>query len=90
MTLRFTALSLCSFEPEGNLFHTAQLLILGKATMQSKVLESTPLLEAFGNARTRFNDNSSRFGRFIKIAFSRGGHLRGASVHTYLLGMSVC
>lgn len=55
---------------------------------QSKVLESTPLLEAFGNARTRFNDNSSRFGRFIKIAFSRGGQLRGASVHTYLLEKS--
>jgi myosin-5 len=48
----------------------------GEAAMQARVLESTPLLEAFGNARTRFNDNSSRFGRFIKIGFSRAGQMR--------------
>ena len=50
-----------------------------------RVLQSNPILEAFGNARTIRNDNSSRFGKFIRIGFDPAGKMLGASVTTYLL-----
>jgi len=57
--------------------------------VENQVLESNPMLEAFGNARTLRNDNSSRFGKFIELQFSgaRHGHSRlcGARIQTYLL-----
>ncbi len=53
--------------------------------IEQQVLESNPILESFGNARTIRNDNSSRFGKFIEIQFSRMGKLLGASVESYLL-----
>lgn len=49
------------------------------------VLQSNPILEAFGNARTNRNDNSSRFGKFIEMQFNAKGHLVGARIVTYLL-----
>jgi len=52
--------------------------------IESQVLQSNPILESFGNARTVRNDNSSRFGKFIEISF-RDGSLVSASVETYLL-----
>lgn len=54
-------------------------------SVMDRVLQSNPVLEAFGNARTLRNDNSSRFGKFIELGFSRAGHLLGAKVQTYLL-----
>jgi myosin-5 len=57
----------------------------GELSVMQKVLQSNPVLEAFGNARTLRNDNSSRFGKFIELGFSRAGHLMGAKVQTYLL-----
>lgn len=57
----------------------------GELTVMEKVLQSNPILEAFGNARTLRNDNSSRFGKFIELGFSRSGSLLGAKVQTYLL-----
>ncbi|KAI9908723.1 hypothetical protein PsorP6_016127 [Peronosclerospora sorghi] len=51
----------------------------------AKVLQTNVLLESFGNARTLRNDNSSRFGKFIKLHFTSGGRLTGASIQTYLL-----
>jgi len=54
-------------------------------SIMERVLQSNPILEAFGNARTLRNDNSSRFGKFIELGFSRGGALLGAKVQTYLL-----
>lgn len=52
---------------------------------EQKVLESNPILESFGNARTIRNDNSSRFGKFIEIQFSETGKLLGAFIDSYLL-----
>jgi myosin-5 len=54
-------------------------------SIEAQVLQSNPILESFGNARTIRNDNSSRFGKFIDIRFTRSGKLSGASIETYLL-----
>lgn len=56
-----------------------------KVDIEQQVLQSNPILESFGNARTIRNDNSSRFGKFIEIQFTDLGHLAGASIETYLL-----
>jgi len=58
---------------------------MGDMSTMERVLQSNPILETFGNARTLRNDNSSRFGKFIELGFSRGGTLLGAKVQTYLL-----
>lgn len=56
-----------------------------KLSIMERVLQSNPILEAFGNAKTLRNDNSSRFGKFIELGFNRAGILQGAKVQTYLL-----
>ncbi|KAL9181541.1 hypothetical protein ACHAXT_010346 [Thalassiosira profunda] len=57
----------------------------GGSSIEQRVLQSNAILEAFGNARTLRNDNSSRFGKFIELRFSDRGRLMGASIDTYLL-----
>ncbi|XP_049664330.1 unconventional myosin-Vb-like [Accipiter gentilis] len=57
------------------------------SSMEEKVLASSPVMEAFGNARTSRNDNSSRFGKYIEICFSQA-RVTGATIKTYLLEKS--
>jgi myosin V len=56
-----------------------------KVNIEDKVIQSNPILEAFGNAKTMRNDNSSRFGKFIKLEFNDNNVLTGAQIETYLL-----
>ncbi|XP_041779748.1 myosin heavy chain, muscle isoform X30 [Anopheles merus] len=56
-----------------------------KGSLEDQVVQTNPVLEAFGNAKTVRNDNSSRFGKFIRIHFTGSGKLAGADIETYLL-----
>ena len=56
-------------------------------TIEKQVLDSNPLLEAFGNAKTNKNDNSSRFGKFIQVKFS-GREIQSANIDNYMLEKS--
>ncbi|XP_068032179.1 unconventional myosin-Vb [Anomalospiza imberbis] len=56
--------------------------------IEDKVLASSPIMEAIGNAKTTRNDNSSRFGKYIQIGFDKRYRIIGANMRTYLLEKS--
>merc|ERR1712165_430274 len=60
----------------------------GEPGLEDKIVQTNPVLEAWGNTKTVRNDNSSRFGKFIRIWFNQAGKLSGADMVTYLLEKS--
>ena len=61
----------------------------GKPEMGERILSTNPVLEAFGNSRTARNNNSSRFGKYIKLYFDQNdGKVCGAEIKNYLLEKS--
>lgn len=62
--------------------------VSGIDALPSKILHSSVVLEAFGNAATSINDNSSRFGKFVRLLFDPQGRVYGARISTYVLEKS--
>ena len=72
-------------------FLLKHLVFLGKApnrNLEDKVLKINQIMEAFGNAKTGINDNSSRFGKYLDIIFTKTGKVTGAKLYVYLLEKS--
>ncbi|CAK5274213.1 unnamed protein product [Mycena citricolor] len=69
----------------GSGFHTARGRL---GHLERQILQANPILEAFGNAQTQRNNNSSRFGKFVRITFAPDGSIAGANIDWYLLEKS--
>ncbi|KAF2369108.1 Protein kinase C-like phorbol ester/diacylglycerol-binding domain [Trinorchestia longiramus] len=82
-----------SGKTESTLFLLHHLTMLSQkgshgSGVEQTILSSGPVLEAFGNAKTKHNNNSSRFGKFIQVSYKENGLVQGACVQKYLLEKS--
>ncbi|XP_060583227.1 myosin-IIIb-like [Ruditapes philippinarum] len=68
--------------------HMVHMCQKGDMVLHEKIVKINPLLEAFGNAKTIMNDNSSRYAKYLEITFKEGGELAGAGVRDYMLEKS--
>ncbi|XP_022785174.1 myosin-IIIb-like isoform X2 [Stylophora pistillata] len=68
--------------------HLAELGKAGNRSLEAKILQVNPLMEALGNAQTVINENSSRFGKYLELHFTANGALTGGMLSEYLLEKS--
>ncbi|XP_067089110.1 myosin-16-like [Osmerus mordax] len=71
-----------------NVGATGSKTVDSKGSLEDQIIQANPVLEAFGNAKTTRNNNSSRFGKFIRIHFGPTAKLAGADIESYLLEKS--
>ncbi|NXK97326.1 MYH7 protein, partial [Formicarius rufipectus] len=74
--------------PSGSVGADTSFGFVFQGTLEDQIIEANPAMEAFGNAKTIRNDNSSRFGKFIRIHFGPSGKLASADIDIYLLEKS--
>ena len=70
------------------IFKKKSLIKAPTKSLEEKILQVNPLIEAFGNAKTFINNNSSRFGKYLDLIYTRNGRVIGAQLHEYLLEKS--
>ncbi|CAG2185861.1 Chitin synthase,Chitin synthase chs-2,Chitin synthase chs-1 [Mytilus edulis] len=68
--------------------HLVYMCPNGSDDLHNKIVQVNPLLEAFGNAQTIMNDNSSRFAKFLELSFDESGQVLGAAIRDYMLEKS--